>query len=123
MIFYTNKFVDEGKAGKAIACFIFIRPEYKSDIGLLIHEQTHVKQFWRNPFKMLFTIPEKQTILQREIEAYTEQINYYVEQKMGDIDCYINYFALMIFDKYNLNIKLSIIQKWLNISVYERIRK
>jgi hypothetical protein len=110
MVFYTNKFVDKNKAGKAIACFIFIRPEYKSDIGLLIHEETHVKQFWRNPFNMLFTVPNKKAILAREIEAYARQIEYYDTQQPGRTEYYVDFFTWKIFNEYDVDTTLGVIK-------------
>lgn len=45
MIFYTNRFIPEGFAGCTRGPFIFIRPEYKNDKGLLAHEKVHVGQW------------------------------------------------------------------------------
>ena len=42
---YTNRFIPANAAGCARGPFIFIRPEYKNDKGLLAHEKVHVWQW------------------------------------------------------------------------------
>lgn len=50
IVFYTQK-VEKGKGyvvrGKTAGPLVFIGMAYKQDIGLLQHELTHVRQFWR----------------------------------------------------------------------------
>ena len=41
-------------AGEAKYCFINIKPKYKDDVGLHVHEYQHVKQWWA--WVVLFTI-------------------------------------------------------------------
>lgn len=103
MVFYTNKHVDKDKAGKAIACFIFIKPEYKDDIGLLIHEQTHVKQFWRKPFTHCYKLLKQEYMLECELEAYANQIEYYVIHDGANQQYLVEYFANKIFEGYGLS--------------------
>ena len=50
----------------------FIRPECKDDKGLLVHEQTHVKQFWQ--FLRDFKFRSMEDL---EIEAYRAQLEAY----------------------------------------------
>jgi len=102
MVFYTNKFVDEGKAGKAILCFIFIKPDYKNDLGILIHEKVHVKQFWRKPFTHSHKLLNQDYMLDCEVEAYAAQIKYYVSQGANK-QSLINEFANAILTGYGLS--------------------
>lgn len=96
-VFYTNRFVPERAAGCARGPFIFIRPEYKSDIGLLEHEKIHVRQWCRtiglHSFLYLFS---KQYRLKSEVEAYREQLKY--SPREADL------YALFISTNYNINI-------------------
>lgn len=47
MPFYTTRFVRPGFAATTRGPLIFIRPEYRQDIGLLEHERVHVRQWLR----------------------------------------------------------------------------
>lgn len=40
---YNNK---PSMAGEAKYCFMNIKPKYKDDVGLHVHEYGHVKQWW-----------------------------------------------------------------------------
>lgn len=97
MVFYTDKFVPKRAVGCARGPFIFIRPEYKSDIGLLEHERVHAKQWYRtvglHSFLYLFS---KQYRLKSEVEAYREQLKY--SPREADL------YALFISTEYNINI-------------------
>lgn len=77
-VFYTNWFIPKGSAGCAWSFLIFIRPDHSSDQGLLQHELTHVKQFYRQPLvhgiKYAFDPSYR---LDCEVEAYREQMRYY----------------------------------------------
>jgi hypothetical protein len=101
--FYTNKFlskllVGERFAAKTYGLFILIKDEYKSDSGLLEHEKTHVKQFWKNPlFFGLRYLLSKDFRLKTEVEAYKVQMKY---SKPGSELI----FAKYIINKYNLGL-------------------
>lgn len=99
-VFYTDTIVPNNSAGCAIACFIFIRPNYKDDVGLFYHELTHVKQFYKNPLLhgLLYSF-SKSYRLKCEVEAYKEQLKYYDISK-------VDLFAGYIVNDYNLNITL-----------------
>ena len=47
MVVYANRFVKAGFAGCTKGPVIFIRPEYRSDRGLLEHERVHARQWLR----------------------------------------------------------------------------
>jgi hypothetical protein len=76
--------MDAWKGGKVRGCFIDLKPKYISDIGLLEHEKTHVKQFWRSfglyPFLYLFS---KKKRLEYEVEAYKVQLLYALDIEMA----------------------------------------
>lgn len=78
MVIFTNRFIPEQFAGYTVFCFALIRPEYREDLGLIEHEKTHVKQFWRLPFihglRYRFS---KSYRLNCEVEAYKEQLKHY----------------------------------------------
>jgi len=99
-VFYTNKLIPKGLDGCSRLFFIFIHPSYKDDVGMLHHELTHVKQFYRNPllhgFLYLFN---KSYRLKSEVEAYKEQLKY-----CNPIN--LNHFAYLISNNYNLNITI-----------------
>lgn len=99
MIFYTNRFVPSNSAGCSRGPVIFIRPEYKDDIGLLEHEKVHVKQWYRtfgvHSFLYLFS---KNYKLKSEVEAYKKQLEY--SPKSVDL------FAKYLSEDYGLNISI-----------------
>lgn len=102
IVFYTDRFIPARFAGMAVAIFIFIRPKYKNDYGLLAHERVHVKQFLRSPFlhglKYQFN---KEYRYQCEIEAYARQIN------VNRTDELVKKYAEFIATRYNLDISIA----------------
>lgn len=98
MVFYTNRFIPERAAGCARGPLIFIRPEYKNDIGLLKHEKVHVKQWYRTIglHSFLYLLSEKYR-LKSEVEAYKKQLEY--SPREADL------YALFISNNYNINIE------------------
>lgn len=76
-VFYTNRFVPTKHAACTRSCFVFIRPRYKGNKGLLAHELEHVKQWYRNPlFHSLKYKFSKSYRLQCELSAYRMQLNF-----------------------------------------------
>lgn len=97
MIFYTNRFVTEGFAGCARGPFIFIRPQYMTDVGLREHEKVHRRQWLRTLglHSFLYLLVPKYR-LASEVEAYKEQLRY----NPGRAELY----AVFISTKYKLPI-------------------
>ncbi len=98
-VFYTNNFVPEGSAGCARGPFIFIRPQYRTDKGLLEHEKVHVGQAVRGLFifhALLYLLSDKYK-LNCEVEAYKEQAKHYEDDRTPQ-------FAVFIADDYGLSI-------------------
>lgn len=98
MIFYTARFVKAGFAGCTYGPFIFIRPEYRGDTGLLEHERVHVRQWLRTlgMHGLLYAV-SKAYRLGAEVEAYREQAKHYSDDRLP-------LFAQAIATKYGLDI-------------------
>jgi hypothetical protein len=100
LVFYTDFSIPKRFAAVTRGPVIFIRPEYKHDAGLLAHEITHVKQWWRNPVFGLFYRFSKKFRLNAEVEAYREQLRHY-DSDQSDL------FARYLVEKYHLDISLA----------------
>lgn len=98
MIFYTNFLVPGNSAAITLGFIILIRPQYKGDVGLIKHEQVHVKQFWKSwcTFPVMYILSKKYR-LAAEVEAYREQLRYYPDDRSKT-------FARYIANNYVLNI-------------------
>jgi hypothetical protein len=96
-VFYTNFFIPKRFAAHTRGPFVFIRPQYQNDLGLLHHELTHVQQWYRNPAFGLCYLFSKKFRLVAEVEAYQEQLKYYQDDQS-------ELFADFIANKYNLDI-------------------
>jgi len=98
MIFYTDKFVPEGFAGCTRGPFIFIRPEYKHDKGLLEHEKVHRWQ-WLTTLGLhsLLYLFVPGYRLDSELDAYRVQAAYYPDDRLP-------LFAHYIATKYGLDV-------------------
>jgi hypothetical protein len=85
----------EWKAGEARGPVIRIAKSHADDAGLLAHELTHVKQFYRTlGLHGLLYLLSKRYRLAAEVEAYREQLKYSPENA--------ELFAEFIADRYNL---------------------
>ena len=100
-IIYTNKLSAAVFGGTSKFCFIKIRPRYKDDIGLLNHELTHVKQFYRlSIVHQYLNHFSKKYRLKIELEAYKNQLlSYPVE----DRERKTLYFAKFLSERYGLD--------------------
>lgn len=97
MIFFTNFGVGDGFAGCARGPFIFIRPQYRYDEGLIAHEKVHRWQ-WLRTFGLhsfLYLLSDEYK-LRAEVEAYREQLKYSPGREL--------LFAGFIAGKYGLSI-------------------
>jgi hypothetical protein len=99
-VFYTNLLVGKDFEGAARGPFIFIRPEFKGDRGLLEHERVHVRQFWRtlgvHGFLYRFSRAYR---LRSEVEAYRRQLEFDPASRSR--------FAVLLHLKYDLGIPLA----------------
>lgn len=98
MIIYTARFVQQGFAATTRGPLVFIRPEYRQDIGLLEHERVHVRQWLRTLglHSLLYAV-SKTYRLSAEVEAYREQSRHYPDDRLP-------LFARAIAEKYGLDI-------------------
>jgi hypothetical protein len=87
LTFLTSRFIPANSAGCVrvfLLPIIFIRPEYKDDVGLYEHELVHVKQAWRCIFPpvhgLLYLLSESYR-LNCEVEAYKVQARYNPEHR------------------------------------------
>lgn len=87
MIFYTNWFIP---AWAARGPFIFIRPAYKDDAGLLAHEKVHVKQWLRTLglHGLLYLMSDKYK-LAAEVEAYKAQATSYPDDRRPQLAAHL----------------------------------
>lgn len=102
MIIYTDKFIPAKSQGIAVGPIAFIRPEFKYDIGLRVHEQTHIDQYWRALAGLLWIGKLGQELtLEREVEAYRDQMKAYKDGKDR-----VHNFAVRIATLYGLSISV-----------------
>ena len=90
----------ENFAGLSHGLFIKIRPEYQNDEGLIQHELTHCKQFWKYGwigYSLLYKFSDKWR-LKFEAEAYSVQLSYCKDKSVIDI------LAKRLETLYSLNI-------------------
>lgn len=97
-VVYSDRLVPDGSAGCARGPVVFIRPGRRGDRGLLMHERTHVKQWWRSAGLMSLRYKFSRTHrLAYEVEAYREQARHYPEDRR-------RVFAEFIASSYDLNV-------------------
>lgn len=97
MIVYTNWFIPARFDGFTFGPVAFIRPRRKGDAGIVAHESTHVRQFWRS-FGLagfLYVLSKKKR-LEYEVEAYREELKISPDKAEA--------FALALSTKYGLSI-------------------
>jgi hypothetical protein len=97
-VIYTSD-LPENKGGVANGFIVRIKPKYKSDNGILQHELTHIKQWYRTfTFHSLLYLFNKKYRLSSEVEAYREQLKYYLDDRT-------DLFAKFIAEDYNLDVE------------------
>lgn len=94
LVFYTDN-MEQGMNGMTVAFIVFIRKGRENDKGLLEHELTHVKQFWRTAgtHGVRYNIDD-QYRFRCEVEAYKCQLKYNPE--------YIEKYATALVNKYDI---------------------
>jgi hypothetical protein len=94
IVIWTNKLIPSRFGGYNLGFINLIRPSSKNDKGLLYHELTHTKQFWRNPIvyclgrwlKFFKFLPErirnwsKRKTFEFECESYAVQLKTYQQE-------------------------------------------
>lgn len=103
IVFYTNKLIPKRFGAYTMGLFIFIRPKYREDRGLLEHELTHARQLYRTfLLHTLFYPLSKKYRLKAEVEAYRVQLQYPPASESPYR--YRKLFAQFIATKYGLSI-------------------
>lgn len=97
-VFYTNRFIPKPHQACARGPFIFIKPEFKGDKGLLEHEKVHRRQFFRTfgLHSLLYLFVEDYR-LHAEVEAFREQARHYPDDR-------IPRFAQLLASNYRIDI-------------------
>lgn len=103
-IFYTEILLPKNAAGVSRGFFVIINPKYKNDIGLLEHELTHSRQFWKyglivHSLRYYFS---KEYRLKCEVEAYKEQLKF--PPASENPERYLDKYASYISENYNFEV-------------------
>lgn len=103
IVIYTDR-VPRGSAGVANAFVVRIRPDYRDDRGLLVHELEHVRQWWVMPvISDLLYLFSRRYRLWAEVRAYRKQVDVYPPEHR---EHYVNAAARLLVRKYRLKICL-----------------
>ena len=100
--FISYKEVDKEIKNYVSGCRIVIQPKYKEDNGILQHELTHVKQWYRGGlFISSWRYDESRKYrLQCEVEAYKNQMRY--PDRNGHYLTVAEAAPKLLWDKYDL---------------------
>ena len=99
-VIYNDKLVPEKFGGITRCMFIFMKSKYRADDGLLQHELTHVKQFYRTlGFSLIMYALSKNYRFSAEVEAYKAQSEYYKNKELS-----YNWMVDSLTTKYDLDI-------------------
>lgn len=101
LIFYVDS-ISKNRAGVSYGLFVKILKEYKNDEGLIQHELTHCRQFYRTLFihGVLYKFWSHYRYIS-EVEAYAVQLKYYKEER---INCLSLVYGKSIAVNYNLDV-------------------
>ena len=95
-VFYTDRFIPERYDAINLFFVILIRPQFRTDVGLLAHERVHTKQMFRTlGLHAIMYHVSKNYRLKSELEAFKVSVKYGMD---------INKAALNIANNYNLEI-------------------
>ena len=105
-IFWTDRFLKDWSGGQSNGLFCIIRPKYISDEGIIEHELTHCKQYFRtagiHSFLYLFNKNYRATV---EVEAYAVQLSKYSDPLLR-VDSVVE----SLFTKYDLGMDRTILK-------------
>jgi hypothetical protein len=105
LIFYVDT-LDEGVAGQARGPVVMIRKEYAKDVGLEMHELTHVVQWWvtfgMHPILYLLW---REYRLWSEAKAYKKQMQY--PNSEGGFMTLEEASVKLCWDRYQLDLTLA----------------
>ncbi len=108
LIFISNS-MPKRFSGYHVGTLVLIRPDYKDDEGLIQHELTHVKQNIRTlGWSGIKQIWNKNHKLNRECEAYAEQLKYVPANQYKTVS---TRFVNFMYTKYNLGMSKNFIRR------------
>ena len=108
LIFISN-WMPKRFSGYHVGTLVLIRPDYKDDEGLIQHELTHVKQNIRTVgWSGIKQIWDKNHKLNRECEAYAEQLKYVPANQYKTVS---TRFVNFMYTKYNLGMSKNFIRR------------
>jgi len=117
-IFFTKRFL-HGFRGYNYGPVVCVHPDSRNDKGLIEHELTHSKQFFRTfgLHAILYWI-SKRYRLRAEVEAYAVQLKYYDESPQ-ERDDRIILFGEFIAKDYNLDIYGPVAAALISVEFYK----
>jgi len=108
LIFISN-WMPKRFSGYHVGTLVLIRPDYKDDEGLIQHELIHVKQNIRTlGWSGIKQIWNKNHKLNRECEAYAEQLKYVPANQYKIVS---TRFVNFMYTKYNLGMSKNFIRR------------
>ena len=108
LIFISN-WMPKRFSGYHVGTLVLIRPDYKDDEGLIQHELIHVKQNIRTlGWSGIKQIWNKNHKLNRECEAYAEQLKYVPANQYKTVS---TRFVNFMYTKYNLGMRKNFIRR------------
>jgi hypothetical protein len=105
---YTERFIPKNAAACACGPLIFIRPKYREDHGLYMHELEHVKQSFAGliVFHVCLYLLAPKYRLWCEVQAYKAQAKHYPDDRIPK-------FARFIALYYKLDVSIEQAEKLL----------
>ncbi len=95
-VIYTNRFIPKRFDAINLFFVILIRPQFRTDRGLLEHERVHTQQVWKYLiFQPILYHCSKKWRLRFELEAFKVQIKYGMKVERA---------ALLLSKNYNLEL-------------------
>lgn len=99
----------ESTGGYAKGFYIKIKSKYKLDIGLLEHELTHVRQWYRTlTFHSFLYLFSKWYRKVSEVEAYKNQLRFFINRERE-----LKIFRNALMTKYDLKLTINEVNKLL----------
>lgn len=109
IVIFISNWMPKRFSGYHVGTLVLIRPDYKDDEGLIQHELIHVKQNIRTlGWSGIKQIWNKNHKLNRECEAYAEQLKYVPANQYKTVS---TRFVNFMYTKYNLGMSKNFIRR------------
>ena len=106
IVIYTRKGLERWMDGRRLfGPIVAIDPKHKGNEAIKAHERTHVKQWWRNPFRHTWRYKwDKDYRLACEVEAYKAQLECipYYDYKVRK-----HWYATALTTRYGFNLTMA----------------